>query len=114
MSDCIFCKIGSKQIQAMLVHEEEELMAFRDINPQAPVHVLIIPKKHFTSLNDLEAADLGLLGKMFAAAKQIAKQEKIAGSGYRLVMNTGGHGGQSVAHIHLHLMGGRQMAWPPG
>jgi histidine triad (HIT) family protein len=114
MSDCIFCKIGAKQIQAMLVYEEDDLMAFRDINPQAPVHILIIPKKHFASINEMEAADAGLIGRMFMAAKHIAKQEKIAGSGYRLIMNTGVHGSQSVAHVHLHLMGGRQMGWPPG
>jgi histidine triad (HIT) family protein len=114
MSDCIFCKIGSKEIQAMLVYEEEELMAFRDINPQAPVHVLIIPKKHISSLNDFEPGDMGLFAKMVSAGKHIAKQEKISGSGYRLVLNTGAHGGQSVAHVHLHLLGGRQLGWPPG
>lgn len=114
MSDCIFCKIGSKEIQSMQVYEEDELIAFRDINPQAPVHVLIIPKKHITSMNDFEAGDMALISKMFAAAKHIAKQEKIAGSGYRVVMNTGAHGGQSVAHVHLHLLGGRELGWPPG
>ncbi len=114
MSDCIFCKIGAKQIQSMQVYEEEDLLAFRDINPQAPVHILIIPKKHFTSVNEMDAVDAGLIGRMFMAAKHIAKQEKIAGSGYRLIVNTGVHGGQSVAHVHLHLMGGRQMGWPPG
>ena len=82
MSDCIFCKIGSKEIQAMHVYEEEDLMAFRDINPQAPVHVLIIPKKHISSLNDFEPGDMALFAKMVAAGKHIAKQEKIAGSGF--------------------------------
>ncbi|MEI6233796.1 MAG: histidine triad nucleotide-binding protein [Planctomycetota bacterium] len=114
MSDCIFCKIGSKQIQAMVVHDEDDLMAFRDINPQAPVHVLIIPKKHIGSMNDVDAADMSLIGKMAAAAKLIAKQEKIAASGYRLVINTGSHGGQSVGHVHMHLLGGRELGWPPG
>lgn len=114
MSDCIFCKIGSKEIQAMLVHDEDDLAAFRDINPQAPVHVLIIPKKHIASMNDLEPGDMGLFAKMVAAAKRIAKQEKISASGYRLVLNTGAHGGQSVGHIHLHMLGGRQLGWPPG
>ncbi|HLX63166.1 MAG TPA: histidine triad nucleotide-binding protein [Planctomycetota bacterium] len=114
MSDCIFCKIGAKQIQSMVVFDDDDLIAFRDINPQAPVHILIIPKKHYTSLNDVEAAEIGLIGRMFSAAKSIAKQEKINGSGYRLVMNTGANAGQSVAHLHLHLLGGRVMAWPPG
>jgi histidine triad (HIT) family protein len=114
MSDCIFCKIGAKQIQSMIVHDEDDLLAFRDINPQAPVHILIIPKKHYTSLNEVDVAESGLIGKMFSAAKQIAKQEKINGTGYRLVINTGVNAGQSVAHLHLHLLGGRTMAWPPG
>lgn len=114
MSDCIFCKIGARQIPAMVVHDEEDLLAFRDINPQAPVHILIIPKKHYTSLNDVEGAECGLIGRMFSAAKAIAKQEKINGSGYRLIINTGANAGQSVAHLHLHLMGGRPMGWPPG
>lgn len=114
MSDCIFCKIGAKQIQSMVVHDEDDLLAFRDINPQAPVHILIIPKKHYTSLNDVDVAESDLLGKMFNAAKQIARQEKINGTGYRLIINTGTNAGQSVAHLHLHLLGGRQMGWPPG
>lgn len=114
MSDCIFCKIGAKQIQAMVVFEDNDLIAFRDINPQAPVHILIIPKKHYTSMNDFTEADSGLIGRMVLAAKQIAKQEKIGDSGYRLIINTGHNGGQSVSHIHLHLLGGRQLGWPPG
>ena len=114
MSDCIFCKIGSKHIQSMVVLEDDEMLAFRDINPQAPVHVLIIPKKHFSSINDFEADDAGLIGRMTLAAKKIARLEKIADTGYRLVMNAGEHGGQSVAHVHMHLLGGRFLAWPPG
>jgi len=114
MADCIFCKIGKREIQSMVVHDDPEILAFRDINPQAPVHILIIPKKHYESANELETADTGLLGRMVLVAKHIARQEKIAARGYRLVMNCGEDGGQSVAHIHLHLLGGRSMSWPPG
>ncbi len=114
MAECIFCKIGSHQIQAMVVYEDPDIVAFRDINPQAPVHILVIPKQHYTSLNDFDQAEWQLLGRLILAARQIARQERLADSGYRLVMNTGTDGGQSVAHVHLHLMGGRQMAWPPG
>ena len=114
MADCIFCKIGAKQIQAMMVYEDPEIVAFRDINPQAPVHILIIPKKHYDSINDFTTADHALAGKLVMAAQQIAAQEKIADRGYRMVMNSGNDGGQSVAHVHLHLLGGRQMGWPPG
>lgn len=114
MADCIFCKIGKREIQAMVVHDDAEILAFRDINPQAPVHILIIPKKHYGSLNEMEATDGGLLGRMILAARQIANQEKIASRGYRLIINCGEDGGQSVAHLHLHLLGGRAMTWPPG
>ena len=114
MSDCIFCKIGAGQIQAMVVYDDPEILAFRDINPQAPVHILIIPKKHYNSANDFTTADEPLLGKLMIAAQQIALQERIGDRGYRLVVNCGQDAGQSVAHVHLHLMGGRQMAWPPG
>jgi len=114
MADCIFCKIGAHQIQAMVVYEDNEILGFRDINPQAPVHVLIIPKIHYTTMNDFVENDTSLLGRMVLAAKNIAKQEKLADRGYRLIMNCGQDGGQSVAHVHLHLLGGREMAWPPG
>ena len=114
MADCIFCKIGSHQIQAMVVYEDSEMMGFRDINPQAPVHILIIPKAHYASPNDFQEGDGQLLGRMLLAAKQIAKQEKLSDRGYRLVVNCGQDGGQSVAHVHMHLIGGRQMQWPPG
>lgn len=113
MSDCIFCKIGAKQIQAMVVYEDPDILAFRDINPQNPVHILIVPKKHYTSLNDFAPEDAALLGRLTLAAKQIAQNEKIADTGYRLVINTGQHGGQSVSHLHLHLLGGKPMGWPP-
>ena len=114
MSDCIFCKIGAREIQAMVVYEDPEILAFRDINPQAPVHVLVIPKKHYASPNDFEPGDAGLVGRLVVAAQQIARQEKIADRGYRTVLNCGQDGGQSVAHVHLHLLGGRQLGWPPG
>ena len=114
MPDCIFCKIGAHEIQAMVVYEHPDILAFRDINPQAPVHILIIPKKHYNSPNDFENADEALIGRLTLAAKQIARQEKLADRGYRLVMNCGVDGRQSVDHIHLHLLGGRAMAWPPG
>jgi histidine triad (HIT) family protein len=114
MADCIFCKIGAHEIQAMVVYEDSDILAFRDINPQAPVHILIIPKRHFTSLNDFSAVETELLGRLALAAKAIAKQEKLQDRGYRLVMNCGVDGGQSVAHVHMHLLGGRTMTWPPG
>jgi histidine triad (HIT) family protein len=114
MADCIFCKIGAHEIQAMVVYEDSDILAFRDINPQAPVHILIIPKRHFTSLNDFSAVETELLGRLTLAAKAIAKQEKLLDRGYRLVINSGVDGGQSVAHVHMHLLGGRTMTWPPG
>jgi histidine triad (HIT) family protein len=114
MPDCIFCKIGKREIQSMVVYDDPEILAFRDINPQAPVHVLIIPKQHYNSINEMETNHGDLLGRLMLVAKQLAKQEKIASRGYRLVMNCGEDGGQSVAHLHLHLLGGRAMAWPPG
>jgi histidine triad (HIT) family protein len=114
MKDCIFCKIGAHEIQAMVVYEDSDILAFRDINPQAPVHVLIIPKKHFTSVNDFTNNETELLGRLMLAGKNIARQERLNDRGYRLVMNCGADGGQSVAHVHMHLIGGRTMTWPPG
>jgi len=109
---CIFCRIARGEIPAQMVANNKEIAAFKDLNPQAPVHILIIPKKHITSLDD--ATDSDLLGRMMTLAAAIARQEKIAKSGYRTVINTGADGGQSVDHLHIHLLGGRQMAWPPG
>ena len=114
MADCIFCGIGSKKIRSLVVYEDDELLAFRDINPAAPVHILIIPKQHFSGLSDMGPEQVPLLGKMVAAARHIATQEKIATTGYRLVINSGENGGQSVPHVHLHLLGGRPLHWPPG
>lgn len=114
MIDCLFCKMVQGEIKPNLVMETDELIAFRDINPQAPVHILVVPRKHISTLNDLTPASAGLIGKMTLAAREIAKQEGIAASGYRLVMNCNKGGGQTVFHIHLHLLGGRVMTWPPG
>jgi histidine triad (HIT) family protein len=109
---CIFCRIARGEIPAQMVANNKEIAAFKDLNPQAPVHILIIPKKHIRSLDD--ATDSDLLGRMMALAAAIARQEKIAKSGYRTVINTGADGGQSVDHLHIHLLGGRHMTWPPG
>ena len=114
MPDCIFCKIAAGTIPAKLVHQDDTVVAFRDLNPQAPVHVLVIPKKHVATVNDLDAGDAALVGKMVLAAQAIAKAEAIAESGYRLVLNTNAQAGQSVFHIHLHVLGGRYLGWPPG
>ena len=114
MADDLFLKIIKREIPADIVYETDRMLAFRDINPQAPVHVLIIPKDHVRTLNDLSSSNAGLLGEILVAATEIAKAEGIAESGYRLVMNCNPHGGQSVYHIHMHLLGGRQMHWPPG
>jgi histidine triad (HIT) family protein len=109
---CIFCRIARGEIPAQMVANNKEIAAFKDLNPQAPVHILIIPKKHIKSLDD--ATDSDLLGRMMALAAAIARQEKIAKTGYRTVINTGADGGQSVDHLHIHLLGGRHMSWPPG
>ena len=114
MIDCLFCKMAQGEIKPDLVMETDELLAFRDINPQAPTHVLVVPRKHISTLNDLTPADAGIIDKMVLAAREIAKLEGIAASGYRLVMNCNQGGGQTVFHIHLHLLGGRAMTWPPG
>ncbi len=114
MSDCIFCKIAARQIPSKAVYEDSRVFAFEDINPQAPVHVLIIPKKHIPTALDIAPDDEPFVGAMFSAAAQIAREKKIAEPGFRLVMNTNAHAGQAVFHIHLHLLGGRQMHWPPG
>jgi histidine triad (HIT) family protein len=112
-SDCLFCKIASGAIPVTHLFEDEQLLAFPDINPQAPVHILVIPKQHFGSLAHTTGKDVGLLGHMLAAAAEIAQQQNLA-KGYRLVINTGPDGGQTVDHLHVHLLGGRHMTWPPG
>ncbi|OOZ35706.1 histidine triad nucleotide-binding protein [Solemya velesiana gill symbiont] len=114
MEECLFCKMASGEIVPDVVYEDEEVLAFRDINPQAPVHVVIIPKRHIATLNDINRVDAGLIGKLYLAATEVARQEGIAGSGYRTVFNCNRDGGQEVFHLHLHLIGGRPMKWPPG
>jgi histidine triad (HIT) family protein len=109
---CLFCRIVRREIPAGIVHETEDVIAFRDINPQAPVHVLIIPKTHVHSLD--RATDANMLGKMSLAAAEIARSKGIAEDGYRTVMNTNAGAGQTVFHLHMHLLGGRKMDWPPG
>jgi histidine triad (HIT) family protein len=108
--DCIFCHIVSGKIPGDIVYQDEEVIAFRDINPQSPVHLLIIPRKHFTSLADIIDKETCLIGHMFGVAKQLAIDEGISGNGYRLVINCGKQGGQLVSHLHMHLMGGRQLS----
>jgi histidine triad (HIT) family protein len=114
MNNTIFDKIISKEIPASIVYEDDEILAFKDINPQAPIHILIIPKKHIPTINDIEINDLELTGKLIFRAKLIAKELGIAEEGYRLVFNCNKNGGQEVYHIHLHLLAGRSMQWPPG
>ncbi len=115
MGTTIFSKIINKEIPAEIVFESEEILAFRDINPQAPVHILIIPKLEIPKISDVNSVEHGILvGKMIDAANKIAKEEKISEDGFRLVFNCGKNGGQEVYHLHLHLLGGRQMKWPPG
>ncbi len=111
---CLFCDIAAGKTSAKVVWQNETLVAFRDINPQAPVHILVIPRKHIGNLNDLTSSDSQLMGEMILSAKEIARQEGIAVDGYRLVLNCNRQAGQSVFHIHLHLLGGRWMHWPPG
>lgn len=111
---CLFCKIAAKQIPAKIAFEDDELVAFHDINPGAPTHLLVIPRKHLTSLDEASADDQALLGKLLLACQRVAREQGIAQSGFRVVANTGPNAGQSVFHIHLHVLGGRAMAWPPG
>jgi histidine triad (HIT) family protein len=111
-SDCLFCRIVRREIPATIVREDEHTLAFRDIDPKAPTHVLVIPKVHVSSLN--EAQDAAALGRLLLVAREIAKAEGIDKSGYSTVINTGADAGQTVHHVHVHLLGGRDMTWPPG
>jgi histidine triad (HIT) family protein len=113
MPQCIFCKIAAGEIPASIVHQDDLALAFEDLNPQAPTHILIIPRKHFASLDDATAEDAALIGHMHLIAAKIAAMRKITG-GYRTVINNGASAGQSVFHLHLHVLGGRPMHWPPG
>jgi len=112
--NCLFCKIARGEIPANIVFEDPEIIAFHDIKPQAPGHLLIIPKKHIATIDDADSNDEQLLGRMVLTAKKLANLEKLAEKGYRLVFNVNAGGGQEIYHIHLHLLGGRQMTWPPG
>lgn len=114
MSDCLFCKISRSEIPAKIVHEDEHVLVFHDIAPTAPTHLLVIPREHISTVNDLEDANAGVIGKMFLAAKTAAREAGLSDAGYRLVMNVGEGGGQTVFHIHLHVIGGRSLSWPPG
>lgn len=112
--DCLFCKIAQGQIPADVVYEDDEIMAFRDIAPQAPTHILLIPKSHIPTINDVDAQHQNLVGRLVVSARKLANEHHIDEDGYRLVFNVNQHGGQAVYHIHLHLLGGRQLSWPPG
>ena len=111
---CLFCRIAAGEIPAELVYDTPDVVAFRDINPQAPTHILIIPRKHVPSVSELEDGDAEVMGSLFRAAQELARKEEIEESGYRMVVNAGADAGQAVFHIHMHLLGGRGMAWPPG
>lgn len=112
--DCLFCRIVRGDIPADVVHEDDDVLAFRDIDPKAPTHVLVIPKRHVRSLNDTDPDDAALLGRLMLAAGEVARAEGIAQSGWRAVSNVEAGGGQSVFHLHVHVLGGRHLAWPPG
>ena len=112
--DCLFCKILAGEIPAEIVYESDSAIAFRDINPQAPTHLVIIPRKHIATINDIETGDNALVGSLYSAARDIAAADGFADDGYRVVMNCNEAAGQTVFHIHLHLLGGRSLSWPPG
>lgn len=113
-ADCLFCKIAAGKIPAKIVHDDADVLAFEDINPQAPTHVLVIPKRHVPTVSDLSPADDALVGKLLRVAAKIAADRGIAQGGYRVVLNTNRDAGQTVFHVHLHVLGGRPMQWPPG
>jgi len=112
--DCLFCKIIKREIPASIVYEDDRVLAFNDINPQASTHVLVVPKQHIATLNDLKSGDDGIVGEVVRRAAAIASERGIAAGGYRTVFNTNRDAGQTVFHIHLHLIGGRNLSWPPG
>jgi len=113
MSDCIFCRIARGEDPANILYQDDDVTAFRDLHPQAPVHILIVPNRHVVGVAQVEPEDAALLGKLFVVARQLAEREKIV-NGYRLVVNNGPRAGQSVFHLHVHLLGGRRLDWPPG
>ena len=114
LKECIFCKIVNREIKGEIVFENDKILAFRDISPQAPVHILLIPKRHITGLNEISSNENELLGQMLNVIKELARSEKIEKDGYRVVVNCGPNAGQAVAHLHYHLLGGRRFSWPPG
>jgi histidine triad (HIT) family protein len=114
MTDCLFCKIRDNEIPADIVYENDDVLAFNDVNPHAPVHILIIPRKHISTINDLHDGDELIMGKLFSAAKTIAQQKGVSDDGFRLVVNCNKGAGQTVFHIHMHLLAGRTLTWPPG
>jgi len=114
MSDCLFCKIVDKKISAKVVYEDDQAVAFDDIHPQAPVHTLVIPKRHLATVQECGELDQALLGHLLLTCSKTAKLKGLAESGYRIVLNTGRDGGQTVFHLHFHMVGGRQLSWPPG
>jgi len=114
MDDCLFCKMITGEIKPDVIYEDDDVLAFRDINPQAPTHALVVPKRHISTINDLGNGDAELVGKLYLAAKQVAEKDGVAADGYRTVMNCNTMAGQTVFHIHLHVLGGRNMHWPPG
>ncbi len=111
---CLFCRIVAGEIPSTRVHEDDQVVAFRDIAPKAPTHILVVPRRHVASLTDLAESDGPLLGRMFAVVTDLARRDGIADDGFRVVANAGANGGQTVDHLHLHLLGGRRMTWPPG
>jgi len=113
-TDCLFCKMAAGELPADIVYEDQDVVAFRDISPQAPTHVLIVPRKHVATINDLSEEENGDINQLFLAAAKIARDEGIADDGYRVTMNCNAAAGQTVFHLHLHLLGGRSMGWPPG
>lgn len=114
MTDCLFCKIASKEIPSSIVFEDDRVVAFKDINPAAPVHILIIPKVHIQSVLDIDGSNSGIVAYIFEVAAKIAREQGLAEKGFRIVANTGMDGGQTVPHLHYHLLGGRSLQWPPG
>ncbi|NOY70845.1 MAG: histidine triad nucleotide-binding protein [Gammaproteobacteria bacterium] len=114
MTDCLFCRMVAKEIEPDVVYETKRVLAFKDLNPQGPVHILIIPKEHIPTINELKETHVQIAGEMMLAAQVVADQLGVAEKGFRLVMNCNKHGGQSVYHLHMHLIGGRQLDWPPG
>ncbi len=112
--DCLFCKIVAKEVPASIVYEDDDILGFEDIDPKAPVHLLVIPKKHIATLNDLDEDDVDLAGRIMLVAKELGKEKGLSDEGYRFVVNCNRGGGQAVFHLHAHILGGRKLGWPPG